>query len=251
MKNDPYADPFGRRQAIRLVGLGAVVSLGAGCSRADQAAPQAPAPLPPPTAGGAQPRQSGPAFIAQPSAPGRLADYSAQDWENTRAGKQDWMNGLPDRVLNMFAALKGLYYGNAVDQLQHSLQTATRAYRANASDDLVLVALCHDVGKAVSLANHAGVAAELLKPFVSEEAYHVASSHTQFQARFWLEKSDAYLQYKDQPWFDKAVTFSTDWDQESMDPRYPTLPLTHFEPLLRERLTKPAEKTMGHAAPRG
>jgi predicted HD phosphohydrolase len=248
MDKNRHSESLGRREAVRLVGLGAALTLAAGCSRADATPVRtASEPLPP----AKSPRAKTPAFIAQPNAPGKLSAYTALDWDNTRAGKQDWMSGLPDRVIKMLAMLEGLYYGNAVDQLQHSLQTATRAYRANAEDELVLISLCHDVGKAVSLANHSGIAAELLRPFVSDANYHVVQSHTQFQARFWLEKSDVYLEHKDQPWFDKAVTFSTEWDQESMDPRYPTLPLGHFEPLIRDRLSKPAAKIGTSAAPRG
>ena len=37
------------------------------------------------------------------------------------------------------------------------------------------------------------------------------------------------------PWFDLAAQFADEWDQTAFDPDYDTLPLEHFEPLVRER----------------
>ena len=60
--------------------------------------------------------------------------------------------------------------GFAVDQLVHSLQTATRAEEAGADDEVVVASLCHDIGKAVSVPNHPRIAAEILRPYVRHEA---------------------------------------------------------------------------------
>ena len=56
---------------------------------------------------------------------------------------------VADRVLAMLVSLADVVDGFAVDQLTHSLQTATRAERAGADDELVVASLCHDIGKAV------------------------------------------------------------------------------------------------------
>ena len=42
-----------------------------------------------------------------------------------------------------------------------------------------------------------------------------------------------------QPWFDLAAQFADDWDQIAFDPDYDTLPLEHFEPLVREMFARP------------
>ncbi len=60
----------------------------------------------------------------------------------------------------------GVTNGFAVDQLTHVCQTAARAERAGADDEVVVAALCHDIAKAVSEPNHPAVAAALLKPYV-------------------------------------------------------------------------------------
>jgi predicted HD phosphohydrolase len=37
-----------------------------------------------------------------------------------------------------------------------------------------------------------------------------------------------------QPWYALAEQFADEWDQNSFDPDYPTKPLSHFEPMVRE-----------------
>jgi predicted HD phosphohydrolase len=36
-----------------------------------------------------------------------------------------------------------------------------------------------------------------------------------------------------------AVQFADEWDQNSFDPDYPTKPLSHFEPLVRQVFAAP------------
>ena len=76
---------------------------------------------------------------------------------------------VAERVLMLLRSLAEITDGFAVDQLTHSLQTATLAERAGADDELVVAALCHDVGKAISVMNHPRIAAEILRPYVRPE----------------------------------------------------------------------------------
>ena len=41
-------------------------------------------------------------------------------------------------------------------------------------------------------------------------------------------------QYKNEPWFALAETFTDVWDQAAFDPAYKVLPLEEFEPLVRQ-----------------
>ena len=91
------------------------------------------------------------------------------------------------RLLDMLKSFDGVHLGFGVDQLHHMLQTATMAKRANAKDEIVLCALLHDVGKFVSVANHGGIAAEMLKPYVSSDAYQVVKTHQDFQGKHYYE----------------------------------------------------------------
>src|SRR4051812_29899344 len=170
----------------------------------------------------------------------RMDQSSRDEWLLIGRATVEMQVEVPNRMLDMLRSLKGLYAGFGVDQLHHALQTATMARRANASDEMVLVALCHDVGKAISIQNHAGIAAEMLKPYVSEHAYQVLRTHQDFQGRHYYEhfgmSASLRDQHKQQPWFALAEQFTDEWDQAAFDPAYPVLPLEEFEPLVREKL---------------
>jgi predicted HD phosphohydrolase len=149
-----------------------------------------------------------------------------------------------DRVVDMLRSLAEVVDGFAVDQLTHCLQTATRAERAGADDQVVIASLCHDIGKAISVPNHPAIAAEILKPYVRDEVYWMILTHQDFQGRHYYQllgkDPDAREQYRDHPAFALGERFADEWDQVSFDPDYDTLPLEHFEPRLRALLAKPS-----------
>jgi predicted HD phosphohydrolase len=144
---------------------------------------------------------------------------------------------VADRVLAMLESLSEVVDGFAVDQLTHCLQTATRAERAGADDELVVASLCHDIGKAVMVPNHPKIAAEILRPYVRPEVTAVIAAHQDFQGRHYYHHfgmdPDMRSRYRDEPWYDLAEQFADEWDQNSFDPDYPIEPLSHFEPKVR------------------
>lgn len=154
----------------------------------------------------------------------------------------DWPR-VAETVLSMLRSLEGLVVGFAVDQLTHSLQTATRAERAGADEEMVVASLCHDIGKVVSVANHPAIAAEMLKPYVREEVYWAIKVHQDFQGRHYYAHlgmdPNARDQYRDHPSYELAERFADEWDQSSFDPDYDTLPLEHFEPMVRRVFALP------------
>jgi predicted HD phosphohydrolase len=145
---------------------------------------------------------------------------------------------VPGQILGMLQKLAGLHAGFGVDQLHHALQTATMAKRANASDDMILGALCHDFGKVISIANHGAIAAEILKAYVSSDVYHVLRTHQDFQGRHYYghfgKSTTLRDNYKHEPWFALAEQFTDEWDQAAFDPAYKVLPLPEFEPLVKQ-----------------
>jgi predicted HD phosphohydrolase len=148
---------------------------------------------------------------------------------------------VADRVLGLLRSLEDIVDGFATNQLVHCLQTATRAERDGADAEVVVASLCHDIGKAISVPNHPAIAAEILKPYVREEVYWMILAHQDFQGRHYYhhfggdpdarEKHRASLPPET---FTLAERFADDWDQTSFDPDYDTLPLEHFEPVVRE-----------------
>ena len=144
---------------------------------------------------------------------------------------------VSERILEMLGQLSAITDGFAVDQLTHSLQTATRAEQGGADEQMVVAALCHDIGKVVSVPNHPAIAAEILRPYVRPEIAEVIRTHQDFQGRHYYHHfggdPEAREQYRSEPWFAMGEKFADEWDQTSFDPDYPTKPLSHFEPLVR------------------
>ena len=168
----------------------------------------------------------------------RMDQSTAEEWAVIGAESAANQGRVAERVLGLLRSLEEVTDGFGVDQLTHCLQTATLAERAGADDELVVASLCHDIGKAVSVPNHPAIAAEILKPYVRDEVYHAIRAHQDFQGRHYYHHfgadPNARDQYRDEPWFALAEQFADQWDQIAFDPDYDTLPLSHFEPLVRE-----------------
>lgn len=166
-----------------------------------------------------------------------IRSSSVLDWQIIQAAANAQQRAVPEIVIGMLRTLSGLYSGFGVHQLEHMTQTATRAYRANASDELVLVSLIHDAGKVISNANHPEIIAALARPYVSNDAYRCLRHHMEFQWKHYGDKvglpMDGRARYIDETWYAQTVLFSDEWDQVSFDPAYDSLPLVELEPLIR------------------
>jgi predicted HD phosphohydrolase len=172
-----------------------------------------------------------------------MTEGTKEDWDRIAVGAIELAAGLPDRVLAHLRQLGGDYGGFAVDRLEHSLQTATRAYRADRDDEYVFCALIHDIGDLLGPLNHADVAAAVVKPFVSEQNHWMVEKHAIFQGYYFFHHlgldPDLREQFRGHEWFDYTAEFCQDYDQAAFDPGYDTLPLQHFEPLVRQVMTSP------------
>jgi predicted HD phosphohydrolase len=173
----------------------------------------------------------------------RMDQSTAADWDHIAHESIEAWALVPHRILALLRSLAGITTGFAVDQLTHALQTATRAQRAGADGELVVAALCHDIGKAISEPNHPAVAAALLEPYVREEVAWTVRVHQDFQGRHYYahlgKNPSARDQYATHPGYRLAERFADEWDQVAFDPDYDTLPLTHFEPLVRQIFALP------------
>src|SRR5687768_14615811 len=101
----------------------------------------------------------------------RMDESTAEQWGVIGTESYKNQGRVADRVLGMLESLSDIVDGFATDQLTHCLQTATLAERSGADEEVVVAALCHDIGKAVSVPNHPRIAAEILKPYVRDEVY--------------------------------------------------------------------------------
>ncbi|CAB4323075.1 MAG: HD domain-containing protein [Actinobacteria bacterium] len=170
----------------------------------------------------------------------RMDESTAEQWLEIGARTAENQGRVADRLLMLLRSLAEITDGFGTDQLTHCLQTATLAEEAGADDEVIFAALLHDVGKAISVPNHPAIAAEMIRPYVRSEVYEMIRVHQDFQGRHYYahfggdpdarEKHRSALTAEQ---FDLAAHFADDWDQLAFDPAYPTLPLEHFEPLVR------------------
>src|SRR5947207_9551776 len=171
----------------------------------------------------------------------RMDESTAEQWAVIGAESAQNQTRVAERVLMLLRSLSEIVDGFATDQLTHCLQTATLAERAGADDEVVVAALCHDIGKAVSVPNHPRIAAEILRPYVRDEVYKMILVHQDFQGRHYYHHfggdPDAREQHREELSSDEfalAERFADEWDQIAFDPDYDTLPLEHFEPKVRQ-----------------
>ena len=171
----------------------------------------------------------------------RMDESTADQWRVIGEEHLRHADRVAERVLGMLRSLAEITDGFATDQLTHCLQTAALAEAAGADDEVVVAALCHDIGKAVSVANHPAIAAEILKPYVRDDVYEMIRVHQDFQGRHYYAHfggdPDAREQHRESltaEQFDLAARFADEWDQAAFDPDYNTPPLEHFEPLVRK-----------------
>src|SRR5881275_1055733 len=173
----------------------------------------------------------------------RMDESTAEQWGQIGVESAKSQQSQGETVLQLLRMLSNIVSGFAVDQLTHCLQTATLAERAGADKEVVVASLCHDIGKVVSVPNHGGIAAEILKPYVRDDVYFMIKTHQDFQGRHYYHHfggdPDARDQYKGHAAYELAERFADEWDQAAFDPDYDTLPLEHFEPRLRELFANP------------
>jgi predicted HD phosphohydrolase len=69
-----------------------------------------------------------------------------EDWMIIGSQCAERQSRMPLIIKSMLRQLEEQVDGFAINQLQHGLQTATRALRDGASEEMVVAALCHDIG---------------------------------------------------------------------------------------------------------
>lgn len=173
----------------------------------------------------------------------RMADGTAAEYAFLEPLYAANRNQLPDTLVGLLRRMQGDTLGYRVDRYTHSLQTATRALRDGADEETIVCALLHDVGDLLAPDNHSAVGAAILRPYIGERNHWVLQHHGLFQGYYYFHHTggDRYARerYREHPHYQACVDFCQRWDQESFDPDYDTLPLAHFEPMLRRVLAEP------------
>ena len=175
----------------------------------------------------------------------RMEHSTQQDWALIVPEAMKMAAALPHRVLAHLKLLDGDYGGFAIDRYRHSLQTATLALKDGRDETYVVCALLHDIGDTLGSYNHPDIAAAILKPFVSEADLWMVQHHGIFQGYNFFHHIglDRNLRdaFKDHPHAERTAEFVALYDNPAFDPQGETLPISHFEPMLRRVMATPRQ----------
>ena len=168
----------------------------------------------------------------------KMEDGDSEDYLFLNEHEIQYTKGTANRLLKALVNLDESLSGYQITRLEHSLQSATRAWRDGADTDWVVSALLHDIGDIFAPFNHDEYAATILKPFVREQCRWVVEKHGDFQMIYYghlvggnQNKRD---RFKGHEFFDDCAEFCESWDQTSFDPSYNDLPLNFFRPMVEE-----------------
>jgi len=174
-----------------------------------------------------------------------MVDGTAEDWAAIGRAAAPHRGELPGRLMAHLNLLQGDHGGFAVDRLEHSLQTATRAHRDGRDEEYVVCALLHDIGDILLPASHAELGAAILKPYVSEANHWMLEKHGVFQGYYFFHHigldRDMREEFRGHPHFEHTAQFCHLYDQNSFEPGYDTMPLEAFEPMLRRVVEVPRQ----------
>ena len=99
--------------------------------------------------------------------------------------EKEYVGETADRTLNFLSRMTTTLEGYRITRLEHSLQSATRAFRNNESEEMVVACLLHDIGDELAPLNHSEYAASVLKPYVSEKTHWIIEKHGEFQMYYY------------------------------------------------------------------
>ena len=166
-----------------------------------------------------------------------MEDGNKDECARAEAVIHRYKEGMCDRVLAYLDVLHEGERAEQVDRYEHSLQTATRAFRDGQNDEIVIAALLHDIGDALCSYNHGEFAAAMIKPFVSPNVYWLTANHGVFQGYYYFhfmgKDRNEREKFRGHPAYQMTVDFCHKYDQNSFDPKHDTMPLSAFEPIAR------------------
>jgi predicted HD phosphohydrolase len=173
----------------------------------------------------------------------RMADMTEADLRLINADAEADARELPGRLMNAVAKLERFQGSLKVSRLEHSLQSATRASRADKEAEYVAAALLHDIGDTLAPHSHGEMVAAVLRPFVSERVCWIVQKHGLFQSYYYAhlmgEDRNGRDRYIDHPFHDDCVEFCEQFDQNCFDPDYDSLPLEFFRPIVEDVFRAP------------
>ena len=173
----------------------------------------------------------------------RMADGTQEDYDFLENVEAEFKADLPIKILDTLAALEFGCGGYQISRLEHSLQSATRAYRDGRDEPYVVACLVHDIGDTLAPWSHGEMAASILKPFVSERIYWIVKYHPLFQyyysGKYIGRGPNSRDRFRGHAYFDDCVEFCELYDQCCFDPGYESESLDFFAPMVHRLFGSP------------
>ena len=167
-----------------------------------------------------------------------MKDGTKEDYLLLDKHEKKFIESTADRILKFISELTKTLEGYKINRLEHSLQTATRALKDKAEDEMIVAALLHDIGDELAPLNHSEYAAAVLKPYVSGKTHWIVEKHGEFQMYYYAHhlggNKNQRDKYKGLKYYNDTVDFCENWDQKSFDPNFKSLRLKEFEPFVKK-----------------
>ena len=168
----------------------------------------------------------------------QMKDGTKDDYLLLDKHEKKYVEGTADRILKFMSGLNETLEGYQVSRLEHSLQSATRAYKNNETKEMVVAVLLHDIGDELAPMNHSEYAAAVLKPYVSEKTHWIIEKHGLFQTYYYAHHlggdKNKREKYKGHKYYQACIDFCEKYDQISFDPNYESFTLEFFKPMVKE-----------------
>ena len=152
--------------------------------------------------------------------------------------EKKYIEQTANRILKFMSGLTATLEGYQVSRLEHSLQSATKAFKAGEDEEIVVAALLHDIGDELAPLNHSEYAAAVLKPYVSEKTHWIIEKHGEFQMYYYAHHlggdKNKREKYKDHKYYQDTINFCEKYDQNSFDPNYKSFSLEFFKPIVKK-----------------
>ena len=166
-----------------------------------------------------------------------MKNGTKEDYVFLEKHEKNYISKTADRIIKYMSGLTKTLEGYPISRLEHSLQSATKALKAGEDEEMIVAALLHDIGDELAPMNHSEYAAAILKPYVSEKTHWIVERHGEFQAYYYAHHlggdRNKREKYKDHKYYQATIDFCEKYDQGCFDPNYKSLPLEHFEPMVR------------------
>ena len=167
-----------------------------------------------------------------------MKNGSKEDYLLLDKHEKKYIEGTADRLIKFMSELNDTLEGYQITRLEHSLQTATRAFNDKASEEMIVATLLHDIGDELAPLNHSEYAGIVLKPYVSEKTHWIIEKHGEFQMYYYAHhlggNRNQRNKYKGHKYYKATLDFCENWDQKSFDPNFKSLSLNEFEPFVKK-----------------